>query len=200
MELSLKLIINCFIAMIALVNPFQKVFVVTSLQKQFDIQTTRFISVKATITALVILLTFMFAGQAILNDVFKIQIYALQITCGVVLFYNGINGLQKGLFINLDKTMNLKEISAVPIALPMIAGPATITAAVTFPAEYGHIATTIAILLSLGVNLIFMIYSSKIGKVMERFNLLNPLVRIFGLIVATIGGQMVLNGIRGFIG
>ncbi|MDX9782863.1 MAG: MarC family protein [Bacteroidales bacterium] len=200
MELSLKLIINCFIAMIALVNPFQKVFVVTSLQKQFDIQTTRFISVKATITALVILLTFMFAGQAILNDVFKIQIYALQITCGVVLFYNGINGLQKGLFINLDKTMNLKEISAVPIALPMIAGPATITAAVTFPAEYGHIATTIAILLSLGVNLIFMIYSSQIGKVMERFNLLNPLVRIFGLIVATIGGQMVLNGIRGFIG
>ena len=200
MELSLKLIINCFIAMIALVNPFQKVFVVTSFQKQFDIQTTRFISVKATITALVILLTFMFAGQAILNDVFKIQIYALQITCGVVLFYNGINGLQKGLFINLDKTMNLKEISAVPIALPMIAGPATITAAVTFPAEYGHIATTIAILLSLGVNLIFMIYSSQIGKVMERFNLLNPLVRIFGLIVATIGGQMVLNGIRGFIG
>jgi multiple antibiotic resistance protein len=200
MELSLKLIINCFIAMIALVNPFQKVFVVTSLQKQFDIQTTRFISVKATITALVILLTFMFAGQAILNDVFKIQIYALQITCGVVLFYNGINGLQKGLFINLDKTMNLKETSAVPIALPMIAGPATITAAVTFPAEYGHIATTIAILLSLGVNLIFMIYSSQIGKVMERFNLLNPLVRIFGLIVATIGGQMVLNGIRGFIG
>lgn len=200
MELSLKLIINCFIAMIALVNPFQKVFVVTSLQKQFDIQTTRFISVKATITALVILLTFMFAGQAILNDVFKIQIYAIQITCGVVLFYNGINGLQKGLFINLDKTMNLKEISAVPIALPMIAGPATITAAVTFPAEYGHIATTIAILLSLGVNLIFMIYSSQIGKVMERFNLLNPLVRIFGLIVATIGGQMVLNGIRGFIG
>jgi multiple antibiotic resistance protein len=82
----------------------------------------------------------------------------------------------------------------------MIAGPATITAAVTFPAEYGHIATTIAILLSLGVNLIFMIYSSQIGKVMERFNLLNPLVRIFGLIVATIGGQMVLNGIRGFIG
>ncbi|MDD3273240.1 MAG: MarC family protein [Bacteroidales bacterium] len=200
MELSLKLIINCFIAMIALVNPFQKVFVVTSLQKQFDIKATRYISVKATITALIILLTFMFAGQVILNDVFKIQIYAFQVTCGVVLFYNGINGLQKGTFINLDKEMNIKEISAVPIALPMIAGPATITAAVTFPTEYGHIATTIAILLSLGVNLIFMIYSSQIGKIMERFNLLNPLVRIFGLIVATIGGQMVLNGIRGFIG
>lgn len=200
MDLSFNLIINCFIAMIALVNPFQKVFVVTSLQKQFDIKSTRFISVKATITALLILLIFLFSGQAILHDVFRIEIYAFQVTCGVVLFYNGLNGLQKGTFINIEKQLNLREISAVPIALPMIAGPATITAAVTFPADYGHISTIIAIVLSLGINLIFMIYAAQIGKFLERFNLLNPLVRIFGLIVATIGTQMVLNGLRGFIG
>lgn len=200
MDLSFNLIINCFIAMIALVNPFQKVFVVTSLQKQFDIKSTRFISVKATITALLILLIFLFSGQAILHDVFRIEIYAFQVTCGVVLFYNGLNGLQKGTFINIEKQLSLREISAVPIALPMIAGPATITAAVTFPADYGHIATIIAIVLSLGINLIFMIYAEQIGKFLERFNLLNPLVRIFGLIVATIGTQMVLNGLRGFIG
>lgn len=186
--------------MIALVNPFQKVFVVTSLQKQFDIKSTRFISVKATITALLILLIFLFSGQAILHDVFRIEIYAFQVTCGVVLFYNGLNGLQKGTFINIEKQLSLREISAVPIALPMIAGPATITAAVTFPADYGHISTIIAIVLSLGINLIFMIYAAQIGKFLERFNLLNPLVRIFGLIVATIGTQMVLNGLRGFIG
>ncbi|MBP6364586.1 hypothetical protein SDC9_33642 [bioreactor metagenome] len=200
MDLSFNLIINCFIAMIALVNPFQKVFVVTSLQKQFDIKSTRFISVKATITALLILLIFLFSGQAILHDVFRIEIYAFQVTCGVVLFYNGLNGLQKGTFINIEKQLSLREISAVPIALPMIAGPATITAAVTFPADYGHISTIIAIVLSLGINLIFMIYAAQIGKFLERFNLLNPLVRIFGLIVATIGTQMVLNGLRGFIG
>lgn len=200
MDLSFNLIINCFIAMIALVNPFQKVFVVTSLQKQFDIKSTRFISVKATITALLILLIFLFSGQAILHDVFRIEIYAFQVTCGVVLFYNGLNGLQKGTFINIEKQLSLREISAVPIALPMIAGPATITAAVTFPADYGHISTIIAIVLSLGINLIFMIYAAQIGKFLERFNLLNPLVRIFGLIVATIGIQMVLNGLRGFIG
>ncbi len=200
MDLSFNLIINCFIAMIALVNPFQKVFVVTSLQKQFDIKSTRFISVKATITALLILLIFLFSGQAILHDVFRIEIYAFQVTCGVVLFYNGLNGLQKGTFINIKKQLSLREISAVPIALPMIAGPATITAAVTFPADYGHISTIIAIVLSLGINLIFMIYAAQIGRFLERFNLLNPLVRIFGLIVATIGIQMVLNGLRGFIG
>ena len=102
--------------------------------------------------------------------------------------------------IEVEKQLSLREISAVPIALPMIAGPATITAAVTFPADYGHISTIIAIVLSLGINLIFMIYAAQIGKFLERFNLLNPLVRIFGLIVATIGTQMVLNGLRGFIG
>ena len=189
MDLSFNLIINYFIAMIALVNPFQKVFVFTSLQKQFDIKSTRFISVKASITALLILLIFLFSGQAILHDVFRIEIYAFQVTFGVVLFYNGLNGLQKGTFINIEKLLSLREISAVPIALPMIAGPATITAAVTFPADYGHISTIIAIVLSLGINLIFMIYAAQIGRVLESFNLLNPLVRIFGLIVATIGTQ-----------
>ena len=44
-----------------------------------------------------------------------------------------------------------------------------------------------------------MLYANKIGTVLSKYNLMNPLVRIFGLIVATIGTQMVLNGIRGFI-
>ena len=120
-------------------------------------------------------------------------------TSGVVLFYNGLSGLQKGMFIKMDKNMTIKDISAVPIAMPMIAGPATITAAVTFPADFGHFITVASIVAALFINLLFMIYASNIGKVLSKFNLMNPLVRIFGLIVATIGTQMILNGIKGFI-
>jgi len=110
-----------------------------------------------------------------------------------------LSGLQKGMFIKMEKNMTIKDISAVPIAMPMIAGPATITAAVTFPSDYGHLTTVVAIVSALAINLVFMLYASNIGKVLSRFNLMNPLVRIFGLIVATIGTQMVLNGIAGFI-
>jgi multiple antibiotic resistance protein len=196
---TFKIFLSCFVAFIALVNPIQKVFVMTSLRNQFDARTTTGISLKATKTAFIILILFLFVGEIVLNYVFHIELFAFQITCGVVLFYNGINGLQKGEFIKLEKDTTIKDITAVPIAIPMIAGPATITAAVTFPAHYGRLHTIEAIVAALGVNLVFMIFATKIAKFLNRYNLMNPLIRIFGLIVATIGVQMILNGIFGFI-
>jgi multiple antibiotic resistance protein len=197
--MDFKLLLGCFVAFVALVNPIQKVFVVTSLRQQFDEKMTKTISVRASFTALLILLFFLLVGRVVFSYVFHIELYAFQITCGVVLFYNGITGLQKGVFFKLDQSMSVKDITAVPIAIPMIAGPATITAAVTFPAEYGQVITIISIVAALCINLIFMVYAGLIDKALSRFNLMNPLVRIFGLIVATIGVQMVFNGIKSFI-
>lgn len=121
------------------------------------------------------------------------------VTCGVVLFYNGITGLQKGSFLQLDQNMRLQDLSAVPIAMPMIAGPATITAAVTFPEHYGKLITIIAITIAIGINLVLMLNAIQIGKILTRFNLMNALIRITGLIVATIGAQMIFTGISNFI-
>jgi multiple antibiotic resistance protein len=135
----------------------------------------------------------------IFNYVFHIQLYAFKVACGIVLFYNGIEGLQKGAFLKMDKNINLDDILTVPIAMPMIAGPATITAAVTFPAQYGRIITIVAIFLALFVNLLLMLYAKQIGKFLAWLNVLNALIRITGLIVATIGLQLVFDGITNYI-
>lgn len=196
---KVKLLLSCFVAIIALVNPIQKVFVITTLQNQFDEVSTRLIAIKATVTAFIILVFFLLLGEVVFSYAFHIEIYAFQITCGVVLFYNGLSGLHKGMFIKLDQNVSIKDITAVPIAIPMIAGPATITAAVTFPSNYGHINTIVSIAAALVINLVFMLYARHIGKFLSRYNLMNPLVRIFGLIVATIGVQMILNGVWTFV-
>lgn len=198
--MEIQLLIGSFVAILALVNPIQKIFVITSLQSQFTDGELRLLSAKSTLTALIILVFFLLLGTLIFNYVFHIQLYAFQVTCGVVLFYNGINGLQKGAFLQVDQNVKLADLSAVPIAMPMIAGPATITAAVTFPAHYGKDITILAIVLALGVNLLLMIFAKNIGKLFSKFNLMNALIRITGLIVATIGVQMVFTGISNFIG
>jgi multiple antibiotic resistance protein len=198
--MDIQLLIGSFVALLALINPIQKIFIITSLQNQFSDRELRFLSAKSTLTALIILIFFLFLGHLIFNYVFHIQLYAFQVTCGVVLFYNGINGLQKGAFMQIDQHVKLSDLSAVPIAMPMIAGPATITAVVTFPAHYGKTVTIVAIVLALAVNLLLMIFSKHIGKLFAKFNLMNALIRITGLIVATIGVQMVFNGINTFIG
>jgi multiple antibiotic resistance protein len=197
--MEIRLLLSCFVAVLALVNPIQKVFVITSLQQQFTEKELKHLSVKSSVTAFVILILFLFLGQLIFNYVFHIQLYAFQVTCGVILFYNGISGLQKGVFLQLDQNMKLADLSAVPIALPMIAGPATITAAVTFPAHYGQGITIASIFLALVINLLFMLYAASIGKFLTKYNFMNAFIRIIGLIVATIGVQMVFTGIANFM-
>ena len=113
--------------------------------------------------------------------------------------YNGLSGLLKGFFLKIDEQIKIADLTTVPIAIPMIAGPATITAAVTFPMQYGREITIIAILLALGINLLFMLGARRIGAFLINYNFMNPLIRIIGLIVATIGLQMVFNGISLFI-
>lgn len=95
--------------------------------------------------------------------------------------------------------LKIADLTTVPIAIPMIAGPATITAAVTFPVQYSRFVTIVAILLALAVNLFFMLKARRIGSFLIKYNFMNPLIRIIGLIVATIGLQMVFDGITLFI-
>ena len=172
---------------------------VVSLQENYTRPELRRIVDKASVTAIGVLLLFLLMGEAILGYVFNLKIYAFQITCGVVLFYNGFVGLQKGAFLTLDKNTRIEELITVPIAIPMIAGPATITAVVTMPAVYGRWMTIGALLLALAINWVIMCNADRIGRFLERQNMMMPLIRITALIVAAIGLQMILNGIETFI-
>lgn len=197
--MDIKLFFSACLTLLALINPIQKVFVVVSLQENYTRPELRRIVDKASVTAIGVLLLFLLMGEAILGYVFNLKIYAFQITCGVVLFYNGFVGLQKGAFLTLDKNTRIEEFITVPIAIPMIAGPATITAVVTMPAVYGRWMTIGALLLALAINWVIMRNADRIGRFLERQNMMMPLIRITALIVAAIGLQMILNGIETFI-
>jgi len=148
---------------------------------------------------MLILLFFLLLGDLVFNYVFHIQLYAFRITCGLVLIINGLAGLQQGVFFKVDDTIKIDDLTAVPIAMPMIAAPATITAAVTFSAHYGRVNTILSIIIALALNMGIMLFAPKIGKFLTRYNFLNALIRITGLIVATIGLQMIFDGATDFI-
>jgi multiple antibiotic resistance protein len=191
--------ISSFITLLALINPVQKVFLMTSLQDQLTDKELKYISLKSSITAFFILVIFLLLGNIIFSYIFRIELYSFRVTCGMVLVYSGWNALQKGVLINIGKEMRIQDISSVPIAIPMIAGPGTITAVVTFPAQYGTLVTIAAIFTALGVNLIVMLYAKSIGLLLNKLNVMSALVRIIGLIIATIGVQMIFDGIIGFM-
>lgn len=192
-------IISAAVAMLALVNPIQKIFLISSLRENLSDAQIRSIITKSTLIAFVTLIVFLAFGNIIFHYVFHIQLYAFRITCGSVLVYSGLMALNKGVIIQIDKNVRIQDISSVPIAIPMIAGPGTITAAVSFPNEYGAAATIAGIVVALGINFLVMLSARHTGQFLIRHNFMSPLLRIIGLIVATIGIQMMSDGVVDFI-
>ncbi len=197
--MNLNVFFNAFFAFLVLVNPLQKLFVVLTLKDKYSNDELRKIINRSNITAFGILMIFLVFGHMLLNYVFNLQIYAFQITCGLVLLYNGFMGLQNGAVLAIERTTRIEEIIAVPIAVPMIAGPATITAVVSMPSIYGKTITISAVVLAIGLNLLIMRNALPIGKILIKYNFLMPLIRITGLIIAAIGMQMIFNGITAYI-
>ncbi len=198
-ETTIESILDCTLAMIALINPISKIFVLSTLSASVTDRELRHIALKSSAIAVVILLLFVLAGNVILTNFFHIQIYSFKIAGGIVLFFRGYEALSKGLFFEFRDGQNLDDMSVVPLASPLIAGPAAITASVSFPAKYGLLSTGISIMIAIAVNLIIMLGSKYINRFLEKHHIMSALIRITGLIVATIGVQMTLDGVAEYV-
>ena len=189
-----KIFINT-LYLLALINPVSKISILSVFTQQKEWKETFFISLKATLVAIFILVLLMFAGEFILNKIFQVDLYSLEIAGGIVLFWAGFGALRKGIFFEHSTQEEFSDISMVPLACPMIAGPATITAVIALSINDGIIQTAVPTLLAIFINFISMIFSISIGKILKKFNLLGALIRLTGLIVMTMGVQMVIKGI-----
>lgn len=199
MDILIRSITDCTLALIALINPISKIFLISSLRESSTSGEINRIIIKSSFAAIIILLAFIFMGNFLLSRFFHIQIYAFKMAGGIVLFMRGLDALNKGLFFELNHKQKLEDMSIVPLASPMIAGPATITAAVSFPAQYGIPVTSVSIILAVSVNLFIMMLAPFITTHLIKQNIMGALIRITGLIVATIGIQMMLDGLRVYI-
>jgi len=188
-------LISSTLYLLALINPISKIFVLTTLAKEYDARRLRALSFYSSLVGLGILVTFALAGNFILDKFFHVEIYSFKAVGGVVLFAIGFKALTKGVFFEMQENASLEEISIVPLASPLIAGPATITAAVSLSFQRSMDLTLAAIGIAVAANLLLMLAAAPIGRCLTRFNLMGALIRITGLIVATIAAQMVLDGL-----
>ncbi|WP_020614598.1 MarC family protein [Sediminispirochaeta bajacaliforniensis] len=186
---------NSFLILLALINPISKVFVIATLSKEYPHGEVNRVVFRSSVIAMAILLIFGLTGNFILNKLFHVELYSFKLAGGFVLAVRGYTALNKGLFFELSHGQKLHDASVVPIASPMIAGPATITASVSLQTMYGIGSVLTAIVTVIAVNMIVMLFSEQIGNVLNRYNLMGALIRITGLIVCTMGVQMMVNGV-----
>jgi len=181
--------------LLALINPISKVSVLSAFATED--RRVEFVAVtgKCSVTAGAIFLGSMVFGDFVLRSVFHVELHSLSFAGGVVLFWVGFHALQQGVFFEQKPGQRFEEMAFVPLACPMIAGPASITACIALRAREGLIAPMVAMVLALLVNYGIMRLSGRIAALLERFNGLGALIRITGLVVMTMGTQMALDGV-----
>ena len=89
----------------------------------------------------------------------------------------------------------------VPFAMPFIAGPGAITIVITLAAQTGSIDSIIMALVAVGVAvgtmcITFLFFTDHLAKIPARA--MSLVTKFGGLVIATIGTQLALNGIKHF--
>ena len=185
--------------LLVLLNPASKVLFLSTYEPALSRKDIVELSWKSSLAALLILIVLAAAGEVVLSRIFKVELYSLRITGGLILFMIGWMAVREGRFVQKKEHQlreNFTELSLVPLAAPLIAGPGTIAAAISSTAEFGLAMTAAALTLAIGVNFVVMLFSQPLNRVLERTHLLGPLIRLTGLIIAAVSVQMVISGIR----
>jgi len=194
---DLKNLINITLYLLALINPPSKVFFLSSaIHGPGHFRKLAQVSIRASASAFLILLSFALLGDFMFKQVFHVELYSFQVMGGIVLFASGFKALNKGVFFEADEGERILDLSIVPLASPLIAGPATITGVISFSAEHGMMITLGATLIAILINFVLMLLTEVLYRFLKHYNLIGALIRVTGLVVSTIAVQMVLAGLK----
>ena len=201
MNFNIASVIEISLYFLALINPASKIFFLTAHQPALTTKELRHIARRASFFALIIPAGSAAGGKVILENIFKVELYALQLSGGLVLLFSGLAAVQKGVFYHEqdNKHVSHDELSVVPLAAPLIAGPGTIAATISFSIQHGFLPTIIALTPALMINLGAMYASRYISKMLEFLVFVGPVIRLTGLVVMAMAMQMMLTGIGSFI-
>lgn len=204
----MELFIYLFAALFSVLNPIGTVPIFVALT-QNDTKTERSrISLWTSINVFIILIISFFIGQYVLSF-FGITINALRITGGIIITSSGFS-LLNGKF-NKNKGINKKveqeikvrnDIALTPLAMPMLAGPGSISLLITFYQENHTTQDILASCLAiLAVSLIIYVMLKSahyLSKILGTSGIV-AISRIIGFLTIAIGVQYIISAVLSII-
>lgn len=189
-------------AIFSVINPLGTVPIFVGLTKSKSKKEINKIAFSTAVNVFIILLISFFLGKFILVF-FGISLNSLKIAGGLIIASSGF-ALLTGKFTQ-HKGMNEKvssevmeqdDVSLTPLAIPMLAGPGTISLLITYHQEYTQVLErgilTGAIFI-ISILIYFILRSSQIIVKALGSSGINALSRIIGFIVIAIGVEYILS-------
>ena len=210
MENSLRLFavfLSTFGVVFAIIDPFGYVPIFLAMTSSNSEEQRRYMLKKACVTAFLVLAISTFLGQQVL-EFFGISIPALQISGGLLLLVISFEMLkvipvvEKLTPFEENEGREKEDISIIPLAIPMLSGPASIASVVVLTSKAQETSeqpwmTYVAILISVWITLLFTYFVLRSATKLFKFvgaTGLNVITRIMGLLLSAMAIQFLING------
>ena len=190
--------LTVFTGFFGVMNPIANVPIFIGLVENSSSATKKRIALKSTFFAFLITASFILLGKLIFQ-LFGLTIPAFKITGGILIFFIGVEMLKSKKTSMHDNQIEVDEgIAVSPLAIPILAGPGTIVTAMNFVAGADYLKMGIVITMFALLCLLTYISFSMSQKIIEKLgqNIIRVVGKLMGLIIAIIGTNMVIEGIK----
>jgi multiple antibiotic resistance protein len=169
-----------------------------SILRHIDPKKRRKVLIRELLFALFIMLSFLYAGEAILNFL-NLRSESVSIAGGIILFLiaikmifpspGGVAGLAAG-----------EEPFIVPMAIPLMAGPSILAALILLAHTDSSRMTdwTIALVSAWGMSAVILMFYKLFTRILGEKGLI-AVERLMGMVLVMISVQMLLDGISNYI-
>ena len=190
MSVNLAHVFSAFMVLFAVIDIIGSIPIILDIKSKGNVIETG----KITIVSFLILLIFLFTGEALLG-LFGVDISSFAIAGSLILF---ILAIEMIFDVVIFKNEDHKGASIVPIAFPLIAGAGSITSLLSLRAEYSYIDISIALLLNMVVVFIVLKSTKFIEKSLGQAGIA-ILKKVFGIILLSIAIKLFMSNVAGSI-
>jgi len=179
-----------------IVDPFGNIPIFMGLTQIMTDQQRRKIFNTAIIVSIILLLAFAFAGQEIFN-LFGVSIFSFQIAGGILLLIIAIKILIAG-SLHGEEEQAPESLGAVPIAVPLLAGPGAITTTILNLQTYDVYVTVLSVLIVLASTWVILRFINRVYAFLGNTGAI-VIARIMSLLIAAIAIQYIITGTTQYI-
>ena len=187
MYFDIKEFISATMILFAIIDLVGNIPLIVLLREKFKVIE----SGKATLVSLIIMVTFLYVGEIILQ-LLGVDINSFAVAGSIIILFLATEMI---LGIKLYKDNNPKTASIVPIAFPLIAGPGTLTTLISIKSEFNDLNIILAIIVNMILVYIVLKSSEKIEKIIGAQGI-NILRKVFGIILLAIGIKLFTTNIK----
>lgn len=191
-----------FMAFFAIMNPISNLPAYMALVADDSQKISRKIAFRSLLIAFVIITVFIFSGDFIFK-VFGITIVSFRIAGGIlvaVIGYHMINGNHSPSYKGMEQqavNSDPMSIAISPLAMPLFAGPGTITTALSL-ANGGlrnQLITVVAFAILCVITYLLLRSAKQIAGFLGK-NLMKIITKMMGLLLFSIGIQMIIVSVQ----